>query len=166
LPSSLYSEWTRLNTSLNNDDLVQKDYELPAIVMSTAITPVNASAPLQFEWEADNENEQYYAYLHFNEVEKLAKNETREFNITVNDKSWYGSSEIPEYQSVHNIISIKPLTGATRYLFTLSKTENSTLPPILNALEILKVKNFSQSETKQDDGKLILNSLSINIGSF
>jgi hypothetical protein len=124
--------------------------------MSTAITPVNASAPLQFEWEADNENEQYYAYLHFNEIEKLAKNETREFNITVNEKSWYGSSEIPEYQSVHNIISTKPLTGATRYLFTLSKTENSTLPPILNAVEVFKVKNFSQSETKQDDGKLIL----------
>ncbi|GAU24775.1 hypothetical protein TSUD_356040 [Trifolium subterraneum] len=156
-PSFLYSDWTRLNTSLNNDDLVQKDYELPAIVMSNAITPVNASAPLQFEWEADNVNEQYYAYLHFNEVEKLAENETRAFNITMNDEYWYGPSEIPKYQSVHNIVSTKPLTGATSYLFSLSKTENSTLPPILNAIEVFKVKDFSQSETQQDDVDSITN---------
>jgi len=145
-------DWARLSNSLNNDDLVQNDYEPPAVVMSTAATPVNASAPMQFQWSADNVNEQYYAYFHFNEVEKLSENETRAFNITVNGGFLYGP-DIPVYRSVDTIVSTI-LTGATRYLFSLFKTENSTLPPILNGYEVYKVKDFSQSETQQDDGKL------------
>ncbi|AET01539.2 putative transferase, protein kinase RLK-Pelle-LRR-I-1 family [Medicago truncatula] len=149
-------DWARLNTSLNNNDLVQNDYEPPRIVMSTAATPVNASAPMQFHWSVDNENDQYYAYFHFNEVEKLAENETRSFNITVNGDFLFGP-EIPVHQAVHTIVSTKPLTGAARYLFSLLKTENSTLPPILNAYEVYKVMDFPQSETEQDDVDTITN---------
>ena len=32
------------------------------------------------------------------------------------------------------------------------KTENSTLPPIINAIEVYSVKNLLQSETDQEDG--------------
>jgi hypothetical protein len=109
-PAFLYSDWTRLRTSLNNDDLGRNDYEIPAIVMSTAITPINASAPLQTVWVADSVNDQYYLYLHINEVKKLAENETRAINITVNDEFWYKTAEIPEYRSVDTIFSTKPLT--------------------------------------------------------
>ncbi|KAK2352976.1 putative LRR receptor serine/threonine-protein kinase [Trifolium repens] len=137
-------ETKQLNTS--NNLLVQNDYNPTAIVMSTAATPVNVSAPLQLEWVADNVTDQYYIYLHFNEVVELTANETRAFNITVNGKLLYGP-EIPVYQSVDTIYTTTPLTGAARYLISLSKTENSTLPPILNAVEIYRVKDFSQSET-------------------
>jgi hypothetical protein len=144
----------QLSASLNNDDLLtQNIYKPPAIVMSTAATPVNVRAPLQLYWNADNVNDQYYLYLHFNEVEKLATNETRAFNSKVNGELLYGP-EIPAYQSVDTIFSKRPFTGATSYEITLSKTESSTLPPILNAIEVYKVKDFSQSETQQDDGKL------------
>jgi hypothetical protein len=122
--------------------------------MSTAVTPVNANAPLQFHWDADDVNDQYYRYLHLNEVEKLNANETREFNSTVNNRVHPVTKEKPEYRVSDSIESSKPLTGDTRYEITLSKTENSTLPPILNAIEVYKVKDFSQSETQQDDGKL------------
>ncbi|CAJ2663782.1 unnamed protein product [Trifolium pratense] len=133
---------------LNASDylLLQNDYTPPAIVMRTAATPVNASAPLLFHWNADNVTDQYYLYLHFNEVEDLTQNETRAFNITVNGEFFYGPM-IPGYQVTDTVISSAPLTGAARYLISLSKTENSTLPPILNAVEIYKLKDFSQSET-------------------
>ena len=147
------NEMKRLST--NGDLLIQNNYKLPAVVLNTAVTPVNASDPLQFHWDADNVNDQYYTYLHFNEVEKLAANETRVFNITVNDVFWYGP-EIPVYRAPDAIFSTKPLTGATRYQVSLFKTENSTLPPILNAFEVYKLKDFSHSETQQDDGKLAL----------
>jgi hypothetical protein len=120
--------------------------------MSTAATPVNGSAPLQLYWNANNVNDQYYLYLHFNEVEKLAANETRAFNITVNGDFLYGL-EIPIYQKASTIFSKTPLTGATSYELSLTKTQNSTLPPILNAIEVYKLKDFSQSETQQNDGK-------------
>ena len=147
------NEMKRLST--NEDLLIQSSYKPPAIVMSTAVTPVNASAPIQFQWDANNVNERFYLYMHFNEVEELAANETRAFNITVNDELWLGP-EIPVYRSVNTISSTRPLTGAKRYQISLYKTENSTLPPILNAYEVYKLRDFSKSETQQDDGKLAL----------
>jgi hypothetical protein len=146
----------QLSASLNGDGLLlQSDYKPPAIVMSTAATPENVSAPLELEWDADNVNDQYYLYLHFNEVEELAANETRAFNVTVNGEFFYGPMT-PRYRSADTMFSTTPLTRAARYQVSLFKTGNSTLPPILNAIEIYKVKDFSQSETQQDDGKLAL----------
>ncbi|PNX59944.1 leucine-rich repeat receptor-like protein kinase at2g19210-like protein, partial [Trifolium pratense] len=125
--------------------------------MSTAVTPVNVNAPLQFHWDADDVNDQYYRYLHFNEVEKLNGNETREFNSTVNNRVYPFFIESPEYRVSDTIFSSKPLTGAKKYQISLFKTEISTLPPILNAIEIYKVKDFSESETQQDDVNAITN---------
>ncbi|CAJ2663785.1 unnamed protein product [Trifolium pratense] len=136
------------NLSTNNDLLLQNNHKPPSIVMSTAVTSVNASAPLQFYWDSDDVNDQYYLYLYFNEVEELAASETRAFNITVNEKFWYGPV-IPTYRAAYTVYSnsATPLTGAARYQVSLSKTENSSLPPILNAVEIYKIKDFSESET-------------------
>ncbi|WJX91991.1 hypothetical protein P8452_73696 [Trifolium repens] len=147
----------QLSASLNGDGLLlQSDYKPPAIVMSTAATPENVSAPLELEWDADNVNDQYYLYLHFNEVEELAANETRAFNVTVNGEFFYGPMT-PRYRSADTMFSTTPLTRAARYQVSLFKTGNSTLPPILNAIEIYKVKDFSQSETQQDDVSAITN---------
>nr|WAP48841.1 malectin leucine-rich repeat receptor-like kinase 1a [Medicago truncatula] len=155
--SQLYNKnVARLNTTLHSDDLHQNDFEPPAIVMSSALTPVNASDPLELYWNADNGNDQYYLYMHFNEVENLAPNETRAFNIRVSDTFWHGPV-IPIYRKVKTIYSTTPLTGGTRYPISLFKIENSTLPPIVNAIEIYKVKDFSQPETKQDDVDTITN---------
>jgi hypothetical protein len=61
---------------------------------------------------------------------------------------------IPKYQTAFTVYTSGAFTGAKRYQISLFKTENSTLPPILNAIEVYKVKDFSQSETQQDDGNL------------
>ncbi|XP_045808233.1 probable LRR receptor-like serine/threonine-protein kinase At1g05700 [Trifolium pratense] len=149
--------WNEMKQLSTDDDLLfQNIYNPPTIVMRTAVTPVNDSAPVKFSFDAENVNEQYYAYLHFNEVEKLAENETRAFNITVNGEL-LADLEVPIYQSADTRYSTTPLTGARKYIFTLSKTENSTLPPILNGVEVYKVTNFTQSETQQDDVDTITN---------
>ncbi|KAK2406272.1 putative LRR receptor serine/threonine-protein kinase [Trifolium repens] len=152
LPYELSSGWRRLNTAVKNvKNLSSNPYKPPAIVMSTAITPVNESAPLQFHWEADNENDQYYYYIHIYDFEERAANEPREFNVTLNDKLLRDIT-ITMYSGNWGVVSpLAPLPIASRYEITISKTENSTLPPILNAIEVYKVKDFSQSETQQDD---------------
>jgi hypothetical protein len=92
----LSSDWRGLSNSANNINLsFPNPYKPPAIVMSTAVTPVNESAPLKFHSDADNVNDQYYFYMYYYEVEELAANETRKFNITVNDKFWYGPIRPP-----------------------------------------------------------------------
>ncbi|CAL5195563.1 unnamed protein product [Lathyrus oleraceus] len=144
-------KWDEMKKLSSNEDiLTQNIYKPPGIVMSTAVTPFNESAPIQFSWNSDNLNDQYYSYLHFNEVEKLAENETRAFNIMMNGELMYGP-EIPAYRSVDTIFSTVTLTGARKYIFSLSRTENSTLPPIINGFEVYKLIDFSQSETNQDD---------------
>ncbi|RYR26273.1 hypothetical protein Ahy_B02g060487 [Arachis hypogaea] len=69
-------EWTQLSTSLNTDDLNNTVSMPPVIVMSTAATPRNSSASLDFKWDANTITDRIYFYLHFNEIQKLKANET------------------------------------------------------------------------------------------
>ncbi|KAG5141549.1 hypothetical protein JHK82_017244 [Glycine max] len=150
------NQWTQLSSTLHLLDIFQNDYKLPEVVMSTAATPINASAPFQFYWGPDNVDDKFYIYMHFSEVEILAENETRTFNIFMNGKLFYGPLT-PGYLTTNTIYAKSALTGATRYLFSLAKTGTSTLPPIINAMEIYKVIDFPQSETEQDDVDAITN---------
>ncbi|XP_045790267.1 probable LRR receptor-like serine/threonine-protein kinase At1g05700 isoform X1 [Trifolium pratense] len=155
-PYELSSDFLRISTNVKNvDQSLLHPYKPPAIVMSSAVTPVNASAPLELEWEVDNVNDQYYFYLYFYEVEELAANETRKFNITHNDKLWFGP--LTPLTQPGTVQPDRHLTGKKTYRFSLFKTHDSTLPPILNAVEVYQVKDFSQSETKQDDIDSITN---------
>ncbi|MCH79332.1 receptor-like protein kinase, partial [Trifolium medium] len=76
--------------------------------------------------------------------------------MTVNGGLLY-KDLIPGYRAAHTLYSVKPYTGDNMYQLSLSKTENSTLPPILNAIEVYKAKDFSQSETQQDDVDTVTN---------
>ncbi|KAG2722806.1 hypothetical protein I3760_02G143600 [Carya illinoinensis] len=139
-----------LNTTLTIDSQSQNNYQPASIVMSTAATPIDESAPMEFYWEADDPNTQFYIYMHFAEVVKLETNQSRSFNVNLNGKHWYGPL-VPAYLSTNTLYSRSPETGGRKYVFSMVKAENSTLPPILNAVEIYSVKDFTQSETDQAD---------------
>ena len=121
-------------------------------MMRTASGPDNVSEPFEFSWDATSASDQFYVYLHFAEVEKLQPNQSREFNIYLNEKLWYTEPFVPPYLKVYTIVSALVVTGKTRYTISLKKTENSTLPPIINAYEIYSVKKFSDSGTNETDG--------------
>lgn len=125
-------------------------YKPPAIVMSTAATPANVSAPLVIRWKPADPTEQFYVYLHFMEIQELATNETREFNILENGKLRF-SKFSPRNLLVNTFYSSSPSSGK-EIIYSLEKTENSTLPPIINALEIYSVIDFPQSDTFKGDG--------------
>ncbi|XLQ98793.1 hypothetical protein S83_064992, partial [Arachis hypogaea] len=154
-------KWTQLSSRLSNDDLDQNDFKPPAVVMETAATPKNATASLDFQWEDDyadnNETQhQYYFYLHFAELQKLGANQTRSFNITLNDVPW--SIVKPVYASLYTRYNLNPWFGHKNYHISLFRTESSSLPPIINALEIYLVKDFSsQLETQKDDVDAVTN---------
>ena len=56
--------------------------------------------------------------------------------------------------SIDGYMEVIFLTGG-KCVFSILKTGNSTLPPIINAIEIYTVKDLSQSETDQQDGMLL-----------
>ncbi|KAK4590869.1 hypothetical protein RGQ29_021169 [Quercus rubra] len=141
---TILSTFQTIDTSSNNY------YQPPSIVMSTASTPINVSAPLELFWDTENATSEYYIYMHFAEVVNLAATQFRSFNITLNGKYWYGPFA-PKYLSTITLFSPLILPNAQKYDFLFFKAEGSTLPPIINALEIYSVRDLSQSGTYKKD---------------
>ncbi|XP_024022493.1 LRR receptor-like serine/threonine-protein kinase IOS1 [Morus notabilis] len=147
--------WTELTSSLTVDPETHIDYWPPSIVMSTAATPKDESGnSIEFHIEPPNESDRYYLYIHFAELRRLESDDYRAFNINVNGRLLYGPV-VPDYLSSTTIYSTKPITGESNYSFSIDKLENSTLPPILNAIEFYTLLDFSLSETQQDDVEAI-----------
>ncbi|XP_062008518.1 probable LRR receptor-like protein kinase At1g51890 isoform X3 [Rosa rugosa] len=158
-----FDYWKQLNSSTDSDVSTtmpsESDHyiQLPFVVMSTASTPKNANGSLNNFWppEADDKNADYYIYMHFAEVERLQPNQSRQFNITVNGDHFYGPF-VPTYFKTNTIYNPKALKGGLNNV-TISRTENSSLPPILNAFEIYVLKEFSELETNHEDVGAITN---------
>ncbi|XP_030972959.1 LRR receptor-like serine/threonine-protein kinase IOS1 [Quercus lobata] len=149
--------YTILSTSQTIDTPSNNYYQPPSIVMSTASTPINVSAPLELFWYTENATySEYYIYMHFAEVVNLTATQFRSFNITLNGKYWYGPIA-PKYLSTITLFSPSILPNAQKYDFSFFKAEGSTLPPIINALEIYSVRDLSQSGTYQKDVDAITN---------
>lgn len=92
--------------------------------------------------------------MHFAEIQNLKANESREFNISYNGgKLWYTQFR-PNKLSTTTMYSQVPLTSSNGvYNFTFEMTGNSTLPPLLNALEIYTGLDILQLQTDKDEGK-------------
>lgn len=104
-------------------------------------------------WKQLNSSSKYYFYMHFAELMKLGKNQTRAFKIQFNGDLCYGPL-VPEYLSETTIYSASGQTTDSegKIVVWINKTENSTLPPLVNAMEIYELKELSQQETNQTDG--------------
>jgi hypothetical protein len=153
-----------LSTNLTIDSQSHNEYyQLPSAVMCTAATPVDASAPLEFGWDSHNAtSSEYYVYMHFAEVVTLEANQYRSFNITINDDYWYGPFA-PDYLKANTLHSKSAERGSSKYEVSIVKTEQSTLPPIINAIEVYLVKDLLQSETDQGDGTLMFHTLPLSL---
>ncbi|KAH7565360.1 hypothetical protein JRO89_XS09G0195200 [Xanthoceras sorbifolium] len=127
-------------------------FQPPSTVMRTAATPANASEPLLLSFYTANPISQFYVFMHFAEpYRNLQVNRTREFKVFLNGVPWYTSSLVLVYGEPITIYSTTPLDRG-RNQFSINRTENSTLPPILNAIEAYTERNFLQSQTEQNDG--------------
>lgn len=118
--------------------------------MSTAVKPKNEnSTGVGIDWStAGNVSKEFYMYMHFAEINELQDNETREVNIFVNNNPWYGPLGY-KYLRTNTIHSTKPSIGS-HFEVWINQTKNSTLQPLLNALEIFIVKKLLHSQTNQN----------------
>ncbi|ESQ36145.1 hypothetical protein EUTSA_v10006769mg [Eutrema salsugineum] len=142
--------WTQINTTLNVTDS-SSGYVPPRDVITTAAIPTNASEPFTFTWTTETPDDKMYVYLYFAEIQQLGANETREFNIVANGRVDYDSVSPMklESQTLSNHAWLKCEGAVCRV--QLFKTPKSTLPPLMNAIEIFRAIHFPQSETSRDD---------------
>ncbi|MFS7967636.1 putative transferase [Helianthus anomalus] len=115
--------------------------------MSTAIIPIN-STELYYRWNATSIDE-YIIYVHLAEVEIPESNQKREFNI-YNNEIFIGT-----FSPSTNITTIMLSSNSLTYELILRQTLNSTLPPILNAIEVYTLKQLLQNQTDDQDGRYI-----------
>ncbi|KAI9079234.1 hypothetical protein K1719_038839 [Acacia pycnantha] len=150
-------DWRRINTLLHVDQGLSSttsSYGLitypPSIVMRTASTPANVSNKMEVHFQIGNNA--YFAYLYSAEIQKLQANEIREFNIFVNGELLRANFS-PSYLQTLNIVAI----GNGPWLnISINKTDRSTLPPLVNAIEVYMDKNLSQPQTQQTDVDAIM----------
>lgn len=142
--------WTQISTTLEVSN--SNNYVPPKDALKNAATPTNASAPLTIEWSSTNPDLQYYLYAHFAEIQDLQENDTREFDILLNGEV-FSDPIIPRKLNITTVLSVTPRTcQGGKCSLQLKRTNRSTLPPLLNALEIYTGIQFLQSETNGNDG--------------
>ena len=89
-PPTAMIGWTPISASLTMDPINHNDYQPPSVVMTTASTAINTSAPMTFNWVPPDNTSQYYVFIHIAEIKALKANECRVFNISLNGELWGG----------------------------------------------------------------------------
>ncbi|KAF7135078.1 hypothetical protein RHSIM_Rhsim08G0229600 [Rhododendron simsii] len=123
-----------IRASYNSDTLSSNDYKPPCPVMATAVRPVNGLNSLNISVGLDYPREPFYVYMHFAEIETLAADQKREFDIYINDRPWH-QNVTTNFLQPNTIFSTYAVSADLELNFSIRATEESTLPPILNAIE-------------------------------
>ncbi|CAN6812286.1 unnamed protein product [Brassica oleracea] len=158
-PDDAYDRlWSRLSPSSSltyisttSDVSDGGNYNIPKAVGQKAAIPTNASLSLLIQWTPESSNDQYYVYLHLAEIQDLQANETREFSVFL-DGNRLSDPIIPKKFEITSMQSLNPRTcGGEECSLKLTRTQRSTLPPLLNAFEIYRVIQFMQPETNETE---------------
>ncbi|CAA7060410.1 unnamed protein product [Microthlaspi erraticum] len=152
-----------LRTSLLSVNTSDNEYELPGDVLVTAATPANVSSPFSISWNEETSEDLLYAYLHVTEIQSLKGNDTREFKISAGQNVSYGPVS-PEKSEVYNLFNTSPVKCEGWICnLQLIRTPNSTLPPLLNAIDAFITVEFPQTETHAND-VVAIKSIEISYG--
>ncbi|KAL6006031.1 hypothetical protein ACLOJK_040076 [Asimina triloba] len=123
-----------------------EDFQPPSAVMRTAVRPVNGRDVLYFNWTAKDKETEFLVFMHFAEIEVLGRNQVREFNVCcVGCDGPYK----PKFRAVITRSTEQPLSGQYRYSCSVRNTASATLPPLLNAIEIYKVRRSTVENSTQ-----------------
>ncbi|XP_042466299.1 probable LRR receptor-like serine/threonine-protein kinase At1g05700 [Zingiber officinale] len=142
--------WGTISTTLPIVSTDGYQFEAPSVVLQTAATTADTDTPLSFYFRDDTALLEFYFALYSTEVELLPPNATRVFDVYLNSQLALGGYEPPYLQSDY-MYNSDPRTGSSKYEFVLNATLNSTLPPILNALEVYYAMNLRVNATDAND---------------
>ncbi|XP_078151951.1 putative LRR receptor-like serine/threonine-protein kinase At1g51880 [Carex rostrata] len=134
--------WTNVSTSSKLDPDI--DFETPSLVMQTAASTLNTAQPLEQYWNSDNESTVFYAILHFSEIQNIPSNGSRQFDVFANGFLLTSTFKTASgWAYIHH--------GYSKYNVSLKATSSSTLPPLLNALEVYIIRPSTGIPTNNED---------------
>lgn len=134
----------------NSDDT----YRIPSEVWRTAVQLQHNRASLTYNSTYDDSSSSFNICFYFAEVLRIPEGQKREFNIDLN-----GVQHGPittQYWKLQTVICYKAQSPDRVIQFSIYRTANSDLPPILNGFEILIDKITNASETNPVDGMFLV----------
>ncbi|GJM89516.1 hypothetical protein PR202_ga05717 [Eleusine coracana subsp. coracana] len=145
-------EWAEISTT---EKVGGATIAPPSAVVQTAITPRNTSKNIEFTlYPVPNHvypAPRYIGLVHFAELQRLAVNTTRQFYLTVNGKLWYALPIKPDYLFTNTIYDREANEPLDVYHVSINATANSTLPPIINAIEVFSAISTANIGTDGQD---------------
>ncbi|KAG8049015.1 hypothetical protein GUJ93_ZPchr0009g490 [Zizania palustris] len=163
------SSWTNVTTTAAVDVSNISRSDGPSMILQSAATPVNGTR-LDFSWSSlediahppspstDNGSGSssgitYLLLLYFAEVQRLPSDVVRLFDILVDGVAGR-QRYAPKYLSAEVVRTT--VQGAGQHVVSLVATLDSTLPPILNGLEIYSVQPMAELTTNSRDAKAMM----------
>ncbi|KAF0927289.1 hypothetical protein E2562_031493, partial [Oryza meyeriana var. granulata] len=149
------AEWSDISTTEKVQNTIAALSDVPSVVMQTAVTTRNTSKAIEVSWDT-KPNHEYpdpgmFFFFYFSELELLTGNAVREFYITVNGVIWTKKPYSPLYLNTDSIYNGAPHRGYSRYNFSIYAAGNSTLPPIVSAVEVFSVISTANVGTDAQD---------------
>ncbi|KAJ4780567.1 Leucine-rich repeat protein kinase family protein [Rhynchospora pubera] len=141
------------STDISTTSAVQPDSysATPSLVMQTASTSSSTERTLSFSWSYDNQSSVCLVILHIFEIQDIPRTDFREFDILQDGDTTSKSSFNPSKLDTEPFVYTD--TGDTKYNVSLQATSKSTLPPLLNAIEVYLIRPTYGIPTNGGDGK-------------
>ncbi|KAF3781585.1 putative LRR receptor-like serine/threonine-protein kinase [Nymphaea thermarum] len=145
----------------DNMSFIKNFTDIPGLALANAITPAssNATTLLVPSSETDLVDATYYYNFYFSEVLEAAyQNQSRSFDFLVDGQKLNSDgSIIPPYQSdeltLYNHVGQSLTAGSN---ISLINTPDASLPPILNAMELFKLRKSGLTNgTDENDVKAL-----------
>uniref|UniRef100_A0A7N0UK98 non-specific serine/threonine protein kinase n=1 Tax=Kalanchoe fedtschenkoi TaxID=63787 RepID=A0A7N0UK98_KALFE len=150
-PNAIFRNWDLISTNMTVDTRSDNSsYKPPASMLRTAAQAFNASFAIEFSQEPFIKEDIYSIIFYFAEIQELKASQKREMNILSNGSRLFGPFTL-EYLVPLTVGPIKlPLVG-NQLQFSISSTNESGLPPILNGCEIYQTYKLEGVATNSDD---------------
>ncbi|KAK4764750.1 hypothetical protein SAY86_025840 [Trapa natans] len=113
------------------------------------------------DYDSKNQLPEFHLYLGVTFWASIKFKDTSEFNSSrrispMNGNSWINKVIVPQYLYTGTILSISPTT-ASQFNFSIYAVNNSTYPPLLNAIEAYVAIDILEFLTKKEDAYAITN---------
>ncbi|RWW44540.1 hypothetical protein BHE74_00049690 [Ensete ventricosum] len=149
--------WDEISTNSTVETVGNDQFEVPSQVMQTAVVPANSTTTLELSFSPDpGDLDEFYAVVYFAE---LQQNASRQFFVYLNGALLNDAKPFtPDFLVSDAIYNINPSTGYGELNISLVATDSSTLPPLLNAVEVFSTMRNTNVASDGGDGKPVSSS--------
>lgn len=156
-PGSFSNGLIQVSSGALFSELVISSELPPPAVLKNAITATSPNTSIVLFMGLPSVEVPVYLNWYFSEVTQLKPNETRSFKIFKDNKP-FSEPILPPYENCTELY-VSNITASLNTTFSLVPTNDSTLPPLINAMEVFFIGDELTNGTNNKDGEKLAFSL-------